>query len=114
MRNITKGVVNGTRMIVTLVDPGEREKFIRAKLLSESGTRQREVLITKSSSRSPHHEVLITLLRCTIQSGASTHERTQLPIRLAYALTINKAQGLTNGELWVANPVYKEILPKYT
>ena len=53
MRNITKGVVNGTRMIVTLVDPGEREKFIRAKLLSESGTRQREVLITKSSSRWP-------------------------------------------------------------
>ena len=151
MRNIMKGVVNGTRMIVTFVDDGL--KFIRAKLLSESGTRQREVLITKSSSRSPHHEVLITLLRCTIQSGASTHERTQLPIRLAYALTINKAQGLTlkrvglfldkdvfahgqvyvgmsrcgdpdnlfvygnldaNGELWVANPVYKEILPKYT
>ena len=79
MRNITKGVVNGTRMIVTLVDPGL--KFIRAKLLSESGTRQREVLIT--------------LHRCTIQSGAFPHERTQLPIRLAYALTINKAQGLT-------------------
>jgi len=29
-------------------------------------------------------EVLITLHRCTIQSGAFTHERTQLPIRLAY------------------------------
>ena len=56
MRNITKGVVNGTRMIVTLVDPGL--KFIKAKLLSESGSRQREVLIT--------------LHRCTIQSGAFT------------------------------------------
>ena len=51
MRNIMKGVVNGTRMIVTFVDDGL--KFIRAKLLSESGTRQREVLITKSSSRWP-------------------------------------------------------------
>ncbi len=135
--NITKGVVNGTRMIVTWVDPGL--KRIRAKLLSESGTRPREVLIT--------------LHRCTIQSGAFTQERTQLPIRLAYALTINKAQGLTltrvglfldkdvfahgqvyvglsrcgdpdklfvygnldaNGERWVAHPVYREILPKYT
>ena len=135
--NITKGVVNGTRMIVTWVDPGL--KRIRAKLLSESGTRPREVLIT--------------LHRCTIQRGAFTQERSQLPIRLAYALTINKAQGLTlksvglfldkdvfahgqvyvgtsrcgdpdnlfvygnldaNGELWVANPVYREILPKYT
>ena len=76
---MTKGVVNGTRMIVTWVDPGL--KRIRAKLLSESGTRPREVLIT--------------LHRCTIQSGAFTQERTQLPIRLAYALTINKAQGLT-------------------
>ena len=137
MRNITKGVVNGTRMIVTWVDPSL--KLIRAKILSESGTRPREVLIT--------------LHRCTIQNGAFTHERTQLPIRLAYALTINKAQGLTlkrvglfldkdvfahgqvyvgmsrcgdpdnlfvygnldaNGELWVANPVYREILPNYT
>ena len=66
-------------MIVTWVDPGL--KRIRAKLLSESGTRPREVLIT--------------LHRCTIQRGAFTQERTQLPIRLAYALTINKAQGLT-------------------
>ena len=78
MRNITKGVVNGTRMIVTWVDPSL--KRIRAKLLSESGTHPREVLIT--------------LHRCTIQRGAFTQERTQLPIRLTYALTINKAQGL--------------------
>ena len=70
--------------------------FMRAKLVCERGTRPREVLIT--------------LHRCTIQSDAFTHEHTQLPILLAYPLTINKAQGLTNGELWVANPVYKEIL----
>ncbi|MEO2192218.1 MAG: hypothetical protein ABGY24_07235 [bacterium] len=79
MRNITKGVVNGTRMIVTWVDPSL--KLIRAKLLSESGTRPREVLVT--------------LHRCTIQRGAFAQERSQLPIRLACALTINKAEGLT-------------------
>jgi len=44
MRNITKGVVNGTRMIVTWVDPSL--KLIKAKLLSESGTRPKG---------SPHH-----------------------------------------------------------
>ena len=76
---MTKGVVNGTRMIVTWVDPGL--KRIRAKLLSESGTRPREVLVT--------------LHRCTIQRGAFAQERSQLPIRLACALTINKAEGLT-------------------
>ena len=61
-------------MIVTRVDPSLDR--IRAKLLSESETRPREVLIT--------------LHRCTIQSGAFTHERTG---------TIDEAEGIVYADL---------------
>jgi hypothetical protein len=120
--DVSKGVVYGTRMIVTWVDPSL--KRIRAKLLSERGTRPREVLVT--------------LHRCTIQRGAFAQERTQQGLTLKrVGLFLDKdvfAHGQVyvgtsrrgdpdkllvygnldaNGERWVAHPVYREVLPKY-
>lgn len=42
----------------------------------------------------PRH-VIITPKTCSFHDGKKTLERTQLPLRLAYAITIHKSQGMT-------------------
>jgi ATP-dependent DNA helicase PIF1 len=136
MRNIAKGVSNGTRLVVTYIDPNLTH--IKARVLSERGGLENEVFIAR--------------LRLTVNMGGYLLERTQLPIRLAYVMTIHKSQGLTlkkvglylnasvfahgqlyvgisrcgdpdnlfvygqldsEGRLWTNNIVYREILPTY-
>ena len=131
LRNITKGVSNGTRMVVT-------------KILNLS------IKVRVVHGPSTGREVLITRVVMTQSLGSFVLQRTQLPIRVAFAMTINKAQGLTlqrvgvylqddvfshgqlyvalsrcgddqnlwvfgpqpddQGKLWMKNVVYKEIL----
>jgi hypothetical protein len=79
MRNIAKDVSNGTRLVVTYIDPNLTH--IKARVLSERGGLENEVFIAR--------------LRLTVNMGGYLLERTQLPIRLAYVMTIHKSQGLT-------------------
>ena len=76
LRNITKGVYNGTRMVVT-------------KLLQYS--------ITARVLHGPRagQEIPISRVEVTQDMGSFELKRCQLPIRVAFAMTINKAQGLT-------------------
>ena len=76
LRNITKGVSNGTRMVVT--------RLLRNSIFAR-------VLHGPKKDR----EVAITKVFTTHNMGAFQLERRQLPIRVAFAMTINKAQGLT-------------------
>ena len=76
LRNITKGVSNGTRMVVT--------KLLRNSIFAR-------VLHGPKKGQ----EVAITKVFTTQNMGAFQLERRQLPIRVAFAMTINKAQGLT-------------------
>ena len=131
LRNITKGVSNGTRMVVTKI----LNHSIKARVVHGPSTGR---------------EVLIARVVMTQSLGSFVLQRTQLPIRVAFAMTINKAQGLTlqrvgvylqddvfshgqlyvalsrcgddqnlwvfgpqpddQGKLWMKNVVYKEIL----
>jgi hypothetical protein len=131
LRNITKGVSNGTRMVVT--------KLLRHSIKAR-------VLHGPSEGR----EILISRVEMTQNMGSFVLKRCQLPIRVAFAMTINKAQGLTlmrvgvylkddvfshgqlyvafsrcgdnenlwvfgpepdeHGKLWIKNVVYPEIL----
>ena len=131
LRNITKGVSNGTRMVVT--------KLLRHSIKAR-------VLHGPSEGR----EILISRVEMTQNMGSFELKRCQLPIRVAFAMTINKAQGLTlrrvgvylkddvfshgqlyvafsrcgdnenlwvfgpepdaQGKLWIKNVVYQEIL----
>eukprot|EP00889_Picochlorum_renovo_P007393 jgi/Picre1/34423/NNA_001892.t1 len=131
LRNITKGVSNGTRLVVTKI----LNHSIKARVVHGPSTGR---------------EVLITRVVMTQTLGSFVLQRTQLPIRVAFAMTINKAQGLTlqrvgvylqddvfshgqlyvalsrcgddqnlwvfgphpddQGKLWMRNVVYKEIL----
>jgi len=131
LRNITKGVTNGTRMVVTKL----LQHSIKAKVLH--GVRAGQ-------------EILISRIKLDQSMGSFRLQRTQLPIRLAFAMTINKAQGLTlrrvgvmleedvfshgqlyvafsrcgddenlwvfgpqvdeHGKMWIRNVVYKELL----
>ncbi len=76
LRNITKGVSNGTRMVVTRL----LRNSIFARVLHGPKVGQ---------------EVAITKVFTTHNMGAFQLQRRQLPIRVAFAMTINKAQGLT-------------------
>eukprot|EP00889_Picochlorum_renovo_P007403 jgi/Picre1/34433/NNA_001901.t1 len=76
LRNITKGVSNGTRMVVTKI----LNHSIKARVVHGPSTGR---------------EVLITRVVMTQTLGSFVLQRTQLPIRVAFAMTINKAQGLT-------------------
>eukprot|EP00889_Picochlorum_renovo_P006315 jgi/Picre1/33345/NNA_008669.t1 len=76
LRNITKGVSNGTRMVVTKI----LNHSIKARVVHGPSTGR---------------EVLITRVVMTQSLGSFVLQRTQLPIRVAFAMTINKAQGLT-------------------
>ena len=76
LRNITKGVSNGTRMVVT--------RLLRNSIFAR-------VLHGPKKGQ----EVAITKVFTTHNMGAFQLERRQLPIRVAFAMTINKAQGLT-------------------
>jgi len=76
LRNITKGVSNGTRMVVTKI----HKLSIRARVLHGA---------------SAGREILISRVEMTQDMGSFVIKRIQLPIRVAFAITINKAQGLT-------------------
>ena len=76
LRNITKGVSNGTRMVVT--------RLLRNSIFAR-------VLHGPKKGQ----EVAITKVFTTHNMGAFELQRRQLPIRVAFAMTINKAQGLT-------------------
>ena len=98
LRNITEGVSNGTRMVVT-------------KILNHSI--KPRVIHGPSTGR----EVLITRVVMTQSPGSFVLQRTQLPIRVALSrcgddqnLWVFGPQPDDQGKLWMKNVVYKEIL----
>lgn len=131
LRNITKGVYNGTRMVVTKL----LQHSIRARVLH---------------GPSAGKEIPISRAKLDQKMDGFHLQRCQLPIRVAFAITINKAQGLTlrrvgvyleedvfshgqlyvgfsrcgddenlwvfgpqpdeHGKMWIKNVVYREVL----
>lgn len=89
--NQKEGLCNGTRLIVTHMG----EKVIKTEML------------TSTTKRDP-----ILLPRIILSPPESNHpftlKRRQLPIRVCYAMTINKSQGqtLSNVSLYLPKPVF--------
>ena len=89
LRYITEGVCNGTRLIVTKL----MKNSIRAKVLNGAHCGK---------------EVAITKINLTHDMDTFNVVRNQLPIRVAFAMTINKSQGLTlkNVGVYLKSPVF--------
>ncbi|CAN7089236.1 unnamed protein product, partial [Brassica rapa subsp. narinosa] len=94
LRNINQaeGLCNGTRLIVTNLG----ERVIKAEVLTSSSSTQTEVLIPR------------IILSPTESSHPFTLKRRQFPVRVSYAMTINKSQGqtLANVALYLPKPVF--------
>lgn len=94
LRNINQpeGLCNGTRLIVTHLG----ERVIKAELLTSSSSTQTEVLIPR------------IILSPTESNHPFTFKRRQFPVRLSYAMTINKSQGQTLAKvaLYLPKPVF--------
>lgn len=93
MRNLnqSKGLCNGTRMIITRL----AKQVIQVQLLTGSHVGERYLI--PRIELSPQNVKLPFVLK-----------RRQYPIRLCFAMTINKSQGQTlkNVEVYLPNPVF--------
>lgn len=93
LRNINQaeGLCNGTRLIITHLG----ERVIKAEVLSSSTTKQ-PVLIPR------------IVLSPTESNHPFTLKRRQFPVRVSYAMTINKSQGQTLDKvaLYLPKPVF--------
>lgn len=89
--NQNEGLCNGTRLIVTHMG----EKVIKTEMLT-STTKREPILLPR------------IILSPTESNHPFTLKRRQFPIRVCYAMTINKSQGqtLSNVSLYLPKPVF--------
>jgi hypothetical protein len=88
LRNLADGLANGTRMVVEHLG----DRFLQAKVASGPRAGQ-SVFLPR-----------LTLTPSDVERLPFTLRRRQFPIRLAYAMTINKSQGQTLGHVGVYLP----------